>query len=95
MKISKITFVAAAAALVASGVVLAQYPILDTVAGKTIAKYQSATCEQLWEARGKPKSPEEQKVLELLRSDPQRRTYFLNKIAGPVANKMFECGMIP
>jgi hypothetical protein len=44
MKISKITFVAAAAALVASGVVLAQYPILDTVAGKTIAKYQSATC---------------------------------------------------
>jgi hypothetical protein len=95
MKISKITLVAAAAALVASGVVLAQYPILDTVAGKTIAKYQSATCEQLWEARGKPKSPEEQKVLELLRSDPQRRTYFLNKIAGPVANKMFECGMIP
>ncbi len=72
MKISKITLVAAAAALVASGVVLAQYPILDTVAGKTIAKYQSATCEQLWEARGKPKSPEEQKVLELLRSDPQR-----------------------
>jgi hypothetical protein len=95
MKISKTTFVAAAAALVASGVVLAQYPILDSAAQKTIGKYQAASCEQLWEARGKPKSPEEQKVLELLRSDPQRRTYFLNKIAGPVANKMFECGMIP
>jgi hypothetical protein len=95
MKIRKSTLVTAGVALAASGLVLAQYPILDTVAGKTIAKYQSATCEQLWEARGKPKSPEEQKVLELLRSDPQRRTYFLNKIAGPVANKMFECGMIP
>jgi hypothetical protein len=23
------------------------------------------------------------------------RTIFINKIAAPVANKMFECGMIP
>jgi hypothetical protein len=95
MKIRKSTLVTAGVALVASGLVLAQYPILDGIAQKTIGKYQSATCEQLWEARGKPKSPEEQKAIDLLRSDPQRRTYFLNKIAGPVANKMFECGMIP
>jgi hypothetical protein len=95
MKIRKSTLVTAGVALVASGLVLAQYPVLDNIAQKTIGKYQSATCEQLWEARGKPKSPEEQKAIDLLRSDPQRRTYFLNKIAGPVANKMFECGMIP
>jgi hypothetical protein len=95
MKIRKTAAATAGLAALASGLALAQYPILDTLAGKTIAKYQSATCEQLWEARGKPKSPEEQKAIELLRSDPQRRTYFLNKIAGPVANKMFECGMIP
>jgi hypothetical protein len=95
MKISKTAAVAAGVGALASGLALAQYPILDSAAQKTIAKYQSATCEQLWEARGKPKSPEEQKMVELLRSDPQRRTYFLNKISGPVANKMFECGMIP
>jgi len=95
MKIRKSTLVTAGVALVASGLVLAQYPVLDNIAQKTIGKYQAATCEQLWEARGKPKSPEEQKAIELLRSDPQRRSYFLNKIAGPVANKMFECGMIP
>jgi hypothetical protein len=95
MDIVKTTAAVAAVAALASGIALAQYPILDNVAGKTIAKYQGATCEQLWEARGKPKSPEEQKVIELLRNDQERRTYFLNKIAGPVANKMFECGMIP
>jgi hypothetical protein len=95
MKISKTAAAAAGITALASGLALAQYPILDNVVKKTIAKYQSATCEQLWEARGKPKSPEEQKMVELLRSDQQRRTYFLDKIAGPVANKMFECGMIP
>ena len=31
----------------------------------------------------------------LLRSDPARRAAFLDKVAGPIANKMFECGMIP
>jgi len=34
-------------------------------------------------------------VISLLQSDPQMRAAFLNKIAGPVSNKMFECGMIP
>ncbi len=95
MMIRKMTVAAAGVAAVVAGVAFAQYPILDSVAERTIAKYQSASCEQLWEARGKPKSAEEQRAIELLRSDPQRRTYFLNKIAGPVANKMFECGMIP
>ena len=33
--------------------------------------------------------------MHFLKSDPQARTAFINKIAGPVVNKMFECGMIP
>jgi len=95
MKTSKWAAAAAAGALMASGIALAQYPILDRIAEKVISKYQTSTCEQLWEARGKPKSPEEEKVVGFLRSDPQMRTYFMNKVAGPIANKMFECGMIP
>jgi hypothetical protein len=95
MNVNKWSVAAAAAALVASGVALAQYPILDRIAEKVITKYQSSTCEQLWEARGKPKSAEEEKVVGFLRSDPQMRTYFMNKVAGPIANKMFECGMVP
>jgi hypothetical protein len=30
-----------------------------------------------------------------LKSDPQAREAFFNQIAGPVMNKMFDCGMIP
>jgi len=78
----------------------AQHPILDSVANKVIQKWQSATCEQLWQERmqdkeGKPESQQEKELLEVLRSDQQLRTEFINKIAAPVANKMFECGMIP
>jgi len=86
---------AAFAVFAAVGVSGSQYPMLDMVAQKVIARYQQSTCEQLWEARGKPKSPQEQNILQLLQSDPQMRTVFLNEVTGPIANKMFTCGMIP
>jgi hypothetical protein len=72
-----------------------QFPILDRVADKVIQKYQTATCEQLWVDKGKPKSPEEERVVNLLRNDPQMRNEFINRVAAPIANKMFECGMMP
>jgi hypothetical protein len=78
-----------------AGVAYAQYPILDMVAGKVIQKYQSSSCEQLWQKKGEPKSMEEQRVIGLLHNDPQMRTAFINQVAAPIANKMFECGMIP
>jgi len=37
----------------------------------------------------------EVKAIEQLRKDPELRQHFLEKVAGPVANKLFECGMIP
>ena len=82
-------------ALLLVGVAGAQFPILDLIADKVTQKYQQSTCEQLWEQRGKPKSAQEQEVIQLLRTDPTMRAAFINKIAAPVANKMFECGMIP
>ncbi len=82
-------------ALLFVGVAAAQFPILDMVADKVVQKYAQATCEQLWEQRGKPKSAQEQEVIQLLRGDAQMRATFINRIAAPVANKMFECGMIP
>jgi hypothetical protein len=85
----------AIAASLAAGIAYAQYPILDRVAGKVVQKYQSASCEQLWEKKGAPKSEEEQRIIGLLKSDPQMRTEFINRVAAPIANKMFECGMIP
>ena len=92
---SKRLWLIGTAASVTVSVVYAQYPILDMVAGKVIQKYQSSSCEQLWQQKSAPKSEEEQRVIGLLKNDPQMRTAFLNKVAGPIANKMFECGMIP
>jgi len=86
---------AGALALLFAGVAGAQYPILDMAAEKVVQKYAQSTCEQLWEQRSKPKSPQEQEMIQMLRNDAQMRTAFINKIAAPVANKMFECGMIP
>jgi hypothetical protein len=71
------------------------YPIMNRVADKVIQKYQNSTCEQLWQERGQPKPPMEQEAVQLLQGDPQMRAAFINKVAGPIANKMFECGMIP
>ena len=87
--------IAIAAGLLASSAASAQYPILDMVADRVVKKYQSSTCEQLWQNRGKQSGAEEQKLIALLRGDPKMREHFFNRIAPPVVNKMFECGMIP
>ena len=85
-------------ALVA-GVALAQFPIENMIANKVIQKYQTSTCEQLWQEKaqkqGQPKPEMEQRAIQALRNDPQMRTAFFNKISAPIVNKMFECGMIP
>jgi hypothetical protein len=93
--VKRIGWLAVVLAVLMVGVAAAQHPILDMLAAKVTQKYQTSTCEQLWEARMKPKSAQEQEMVTFLRGDPQMRTEFINKIAAPVANKMFECGMIP
>ena len=83
-------------AVLFAGVAAAQeYPIMNMVADRIIQKYQQASCEQLWKQRKKPKTQEEQNAIQLLKGDPQMRQAFINKVAAPIANKMFECGMIP
>ena len=94
MKIHQISLVAAVA--LAAGVAIAQqYPILDNVANKVVQKYQGMSCEQLWAQKSQPKSPEEQRVIGILKNDPAMRTEFVNRVAAPIVNKMFECGMVP
>jgi hypothetical protein len=60
-----------------------------------IQKYQTSTCEQLKARKDEPKSEKEKLAIEFLRNDSQARVAFIDKIAAPVANKMFECGMFP
>ena len=83
-------------ALLFAGVAAAQqYPLMDMIADRVIQRYRQASCEELWERRGKPKPEEEKNLIQMMHDEPQMRTAFINKIAAPVANKMFECGMIP
>ena len=95
----KFWMILAAGALVATGVAYAQYPIMDRVAEKVIQKYQTASCQQLWQEKaqgqGQPKPEAEQRAIQMLQQDPQMRQAFFNKISAPIVNKMFECGMIP
>jgi len=76
-----------------------QFPLLDKVADKVVAKYQNSSCEQLAAERGqKPtgrKAAMEERVVELLHADPQMRAEFVSRVAAPIANKLFECGIIP
>ena len=55
-------------------------------------KYQTSTCEQLYQEKaqnqGKPKSAEEQRAIEILRSDPKMQAAFFGKISTPVVSKM-------
>jgi hypothetical protein len=81
------------------GVAGAQHRLLDMIANKVVEKYQKSTCEQLREEKAKekdqPKPAMEQEAIQMLRGDPQLSTEFINRVAAPIANKMFECGMIP
>jgi len=90
---------AAIALTAATGVAHAQYPILDLVADKVVQKYQTATCQQLWQEKaagqGKPKPEREQRAVEMLRNDPGMRAAFFDRVSAPIVSKMFECGMIP
>jgi len=92
---TRVVYLAMVLTLMSTGIVGAQHPVLDALAGRVVEKYQQSSCEQLWQAREKPKSAREQEAIQLLRGDPQLRAEFINKIAAPVANKMFECGLVP
>ena len=76
-----------------------QYPVMEEIAKRAIQKYQASSCAQLWAEKGQAPTAEQmqkqEKAIQLLRQDPAMRKAFLDIVAGPIANKMFECGMIP
>ena len=85
-------------ASVTAGVARADYPILDKIAQKVINKYQTATCDQLWQEKAEGKKPPsgiEARVIDKLKEDAGMRAAFFNQVSAPIVTKMFECGMIP
>jgi hypothetical protein len=83
------------ASLSVAGAVAAQNILLDAAADKAIQKFQGSTCEQLKAQKDEPKSDQQKQAIDFLRNDAQARGTFIGKIAPPILNKMFECGLIP
>lgn len=88
--------------LLFSGVATAQqgqYPIMERLAQKVIHKYQTISCQELAIQKAHPPTGKKamalSRIIELLRSDPRMRTEFINRVAPTIANKLFDCGMIP
>ena len=77
------------------GVNAAQYPMLDKVVQKVIQKYQTSSCQQIAANNAAPQGDIEKRAVDMMRKDPQLRKAFLDQVAAPIVNKMFECGMIP
>jgi hypothetical protein len=76
-----------------------EYQIMEKVAEKVIQKYQTSSCQDLAKQKSQPPQGQqaqmEQRAVQALRNDPQMRTAFINRVAASIANKLFECGMIP
>ena len=76
-----------------------QYPLLDKIAQRVVQKYQQSSCQDIAQQKSQPPTGEEaqmmQNALEALHNNPQMREEFINIVAAPIANKLFECGMIP
>jgi replication initiation and membrane attachment protein DnaB len=81
--------------LIIAGAAYAQGMLLDYAADRVIQKYTTSSCEQLKQMRDEPKTEKDKMAIEFLRNDSQARVAFIDKIAAPVANKMFECGLFP
>ena len=76
-----------------------KYPLMEGIAQKLIQKYQTSSCEQLAAEKNQPPDPKQAqmkaKAFEQLHKDPEMRKAFIDKVAAPIVNKMFDCGMIP
>jgi hypothetical protein len=81
--------------MIVAGAAVAQGILLDAASDKVIKKYQAATCEELKAPKNEAPTEKEKMAIECLRHDSQARVAFIDKIAAPVLNKMFECGLIP
>jgi hypothetical protein len=74
-----------------------QYPVMDSVANTIVQKYQNSTCEQLWEKKAAhaPLTMEQVRIVTFLKDDANMRAAFMQIVAPPIVNKMFDCGLIP
>ena len=76
-----------------------KYPVMEKIAQRVVQNYQSTSCEDLQRQKSKGPKGQEAEIREAairqLQNDPEMRKEFINRVAAPIANKLFECGMVP
>jgi hypothetical protein len=94
-----VTVAAAAPALFAGAALAQDHPLVDKLAAKVVQKYEGSSCQQLAAERGQrptgQRAEMEERAVRLMHEDPQIRREFIDRVAAPIANKLFECGLIP
>ena len=71
--------------------------VVDDVANQMVSEIQSDSCPQ-FEAmlkQSKGSGGGSSKAGGMMKSDPAMRERFINKVAGPLLNKMIDCDMLP
>jgi len=75
------------------------YPLIDKLAAQVVSHYENSSCQQIAAKKQQPPSAQqaqaEQKAVQYLHQNPQAAQYFIGKVATPIANKLFQCGIIP
>ena len=72
--------------------------IVDTVANTMVSSIQSDSCADFAAMLKKRKgggSSSSSKAGGMMKNDPAARARFVNKVAGPLLNKMIDCDLLP
>jgi hypothetical protein len=82
-----------------------QETVVDTVANIVIDKFQNANCEELSQMQpsssnssavsSDPQAVMQEQAIAILKQNPEIREQFINQVAPAIANKMFDCNIIP
>lgn len=82
-----------------------QETVVNTVANLVIDKFQNSSCEELSQMQPSsenspagssgPQAAMQQKAIAVLKQNPEIREQFIDRVAPAIANKMFDCNIIP
>ena len=90
----RVSIAVAVASLCVAGFAGGQEMILNMVAQKVVSRYQTASCEQLWQRRASP-SRRRRSGPSISCATTRRRAPSSSTRSPDGVNKMFECGMVP
>lgn len=72
-----------------------KYRIVDAAANAVVGEVQSESCAEFANTLKNRKSGSSGGMKGMMKSDPAARARFVNRVAGPLVNKMIDCDLIP